>query len=170
MRQPILLVADKNNKIYDMPDSPACGMAGNKLYLLNKEDLIPLPPASEIFILPDRYPVIFKKNKFVELKNSSPVAAFIPPGYTGLLTPAYKEKPKAKILPLFSYTPIAWYKNRFYVPAVRSAVNCHDGEVRSAGGVKRNGPVQANCRVALDVKDSYCSCWRFWQLRSGRRC
>lgn len=121
MKNPVLLVSNTNNRIYDIPDFLACGMSGNRFLILNEHDLIPLPSNSEIFILPDRYPIGFnlKTNKFQKLPQFNPVAAFIPPGHTQLLTTAYEERPGAKKLPLFSYTPIAWYKNKFHIPAIR---------------------------------------------------
>lgn len=116
-----LLIAKKNRKILDLPGYLACGMAGYRINVLNEEDLIPLPPTSEIFILPDRIPIGYNivENRFNYIENFNPVSAFIPPGYTQLLTPAYRECQGARTLPLFSYTPIAWYKNKFYVPAIR---------------------------------------------------
>lgn len=121
MPLPILLVADKNQKIYDMPNFLACGAKGDKLFCLKPEELIPLPASSELFVLPNRYPIGFnrKKNVFEEIRQYSPVSAFIPPGYTQLYTLAYKESADAELLPLFSYTPVAWYKNKYYAPAIR---------------------------------------------------
>lgn len=119
MNKPVLLAADKDKKIYDLPDFFPCGMAGDRLYILKEEDLIPLPPTSEIFVLPKRYPIGFSKNKFHILKNFNAVSCFIPPGYVGLLSAAYKKTPQTDILPLFSYSPVAWFKNKFYAPAIK---------------------------------------------------
>jgi sulfatase maturation enzyme AslB (radical SAM superfamily) len=47
------------------------------------------------------------------------VAAFIPPAHTGLFLAAYETLPDAPTLPLFCYTAAGWYKDKFYVPAVR---------------------------------------------------
>ena len=121
MSEPILLVADKNNKTFDLPGYLACSTSGDRISVLSKDDLIPLPEGSDLFFLPDRNPVGFNtvSNIYEELEELFPVAAFIPPGYTHLSTVAYKERPGAKILPLFSYTPVALYKGKFHVPAIR---------------------------------------------------
>lgn len=118
---PALLVADKNQKIYDLPGFLACGRVGGSVQILPLENLIPLPPGSNLFFLPDRYPIAFNvsSNSYENLNNFYPVAAFIPPGYTQLSTVAYGEKNGARILPLFSYAPVAFYKGVFYVPAAR---------------------------------------------------
>jgi pyruvate-formate lyase-activating enzyme len=121
MTDPILLVADENNKIFDLPGYLACGGVGKNTTVLSKEDLIPLPEGSNLFFLPKRIPIGFNVTErfFEELDGLSPVAAFIPPGYTQLATTAYKENPGAEILPLFSYAPVALYRGKLHVPAVR---------------------------------------------------
>ena len=117
----VLLVADKKQNIFDLPGFYACGQAGEKVSLLPREDLIPLPLGSKLFFLPDRYPVGFNIHKrgYEGLRDFYPVAAFVPPGYTGLSCAAYKERKGARTLPLFSYSPVAFYKGACYVAAVR---------------------------------------------------
>jgi len=121
MQNPILLAGDKKNNIYDMPHFLPCATTGNKLFVISPKDLIPLPPASELFILPDRNPIGFniESNTFQVLHEYNCVSAFIPPGYTQLFNTAYKEKQNAKLLPLFSYAPLVLYKNKYYVPAIQ---------------------------------------------------
>ena len=121
MFDPVLVVADSKQNIFDLPGFYACGQAGEKVSLLPREDLIPLPPGSKLFFLPDRYPVGFNIHKRVYegLRNFYPVAAFVPPGYTGLSCAAYKERKGARTLPLFSYAPVAYHKGAYYVSAVR---------------------------------------------------
>ncbi|MBF0121858.1 MAG: radical SAM protein [Candidatus Omnitrophica bacterium] len=121
MSPPILLVADKNKQIYDLPGFLACGQAGPQISVLSPKQLIPLPKDSNLFFLPNRYPVGFniQKNTYEPMANCSPVAAFIPPGYTQTLTAAYAEAKDAELLPLFSYAPVAYYKGAFYIPAIR---------------------------------------------------
>jgi pyruvate-formate lyase-activating enzyme len=116
-----LLVADKTQKIYDLPGYVACGQAGQQVQTLRLKDLIPLPKASSLYFLPDRHPIAFNTdtNGCDTLKDYYAVAACIPPGYTQLLTAAYVEAPSAELLPLFSYAPVAYSKGGFYVAAVR---------------------------------------------------
>jgi len=59
MFDPVLVVADNKQNIFDLPGLYACGQAGEKVSLLLREDLIILPPGSKLFFLPDRYPVVF---------------------------------------------------------------------------------------------------------------
>ncbi len=103
-----------------MPKFNACGQAGSFLSVLAGKDLIPLPKGSNLYLLPDRQPIAFnpQTNSFQAIDDHLAVAAFLPPGYTQLFTTAYKETAGAELLPLFAYTPVAYYKNAFYVPAV----------------------------------------------------
>ncbi|OGS34151.1 MAG: hypothetical protein A2293_04935 [Elusimicrobia bacterium RIFOXYB2_FULL_49_7] len=121
MSQPNLLVADKNQRIFDLPGFLACGQAGGSVSTLSGADMAPLPEGSNLFFLPDRYPVAFNSQtkSYEELKEHYPVAAFVPPGYTQLLSTAYRERKGARTLPLFSYTPVAWWRGAFHVPVIR---------------------------------------------------
>ena len=121
MSGPTLLVADKNQEIYDLPGFLACGQVGGRVQVLSLENLILLPPGSNLFFLPDRYPIAFSvpTNSYENLRDFYPVAAFIPPGYTQLSTVAYGEGKGARMLPLFSYAPVAFHNGVFYVSAVR---------------------------------------------------
>ena len=56
MSDPVLVVADNKQNIFDLPGFYACGQAGEKVSLLPREDLIPLPPGSKLFFLPDKVP------------------------------------------------------------------------------------------------------------------
>jgi pyruvate-formate lyase-activating enzyme len=121
MPDPILLVADKAQNILDLPGYLACGQANDQVSVLTSKDLVPLPLGSNLFFLPDRDPVAFniQTQSYGKLQDFHPVAAFLPPGYTQLLSVAYAERKGVHILPLFSYTPVAWWQGAFYVPAVR---------------------------------------------------
>jgi len=127
---PRLLIADKDHRIYDVPGLEAAGMKGGRFFRLDKRDLIKLPPDSELFMLPDRYPVGFdpvagqytrvQTNPFDEKNRPCyPVAAFICPGYTANFNPAYKESRSACLLPLFSYAAAAYYKGQVYAAGTR---------------------------------------------------
>jgi len=82
MNEPVLVVADDRNKIYDLPEFLACGMSGMDTRVLDGHELIPLPPASTLFFLPERYPIGFdpQTRNFRTLNQWHPVAAFVPPG------------------------------------------------------------------------------------------
>ncbi|MFA6349926.1 MAG: radical SAM protein [Candidatus Omnitrophota bacterium] len=119
MPYPFLIAAKKNKEIFDIPGYIACGMSGNCIIPLSVGDLIPLPKQSRLFFLPDRYPVAFDPGpgQIQPLKEFYPVAAFLPPGYTGLSCAAYQERAGARVLPLFSYAAVALYKGKYYVAA-----------------------------------------------------
>ncbi|MCX5711984.1 MAG: hypothetical protein NTY47_02795 [Candidatus Omnitrophica bacterium] len=121
MPYPCLVAADKNKKIFNIPGFAACAMSGDYFKPLDACDLIPMPEQSKLFFLADRFPITFdiKAGQKQSLKEFYPVAAFLPPGYTGLANAAYQERKGARILPLFSYTAVAFYKRKYYVAAVR---------------------------------------------------
>src|SRR3989338_8539624 len=127
---PKLLIADEKNKIFEVDGIVAAGMKAGNFYPLTNKELIPLPYASELFVLPDRIAVGFfspnsppqeiKYNPFSKNQTRCfPVAGFISPGYTATFNTAYTEEPKAKLLPLFSYAAVCWYKGKFYTTAVK---------------------------------------------------
>jgi pyruvate-formate lyase-activating enzyme len=126
---PSLLVSDKKGKIYDMPGTGPAGMKAGHYFRLKPSDLTELHPDSELFLLPGRHPVGFcdSRKKFVEFTASpgfskSPcyaVAAFVAPGYTSTFSPAYRSGEAAGILPLFSYSAVAFWKGRFFAAAVK---------------------------------------------------
>lgn len=147
--QPKLLIADKNKKIVDVPFLTAVGAKAGAFFSLEKTDLIKLPYGSELFILPDRHPVGFdeKAKAFIALNNNPfsnkekcfAVAAFISPGFTTTYSAAYTENVQAKMLPLFSYAPVCFYRGDFYVPAIRvDAERRQDLRLMPIAKIKRN--------------------------------
>jgi pyruvate-formate lyase-activating enzyme len=128
--RPRLLVADGKGRICDVPGLEAAGMKGKEYFRLNGHDLVKLHQDSELFMLPARNPVGYdpgsgqfiqlKRNPF--LKRDEPcyaVAAFLPPGYTTIYSASYREKKSARLLPLFSYAAVAFYKGDLYAAGVR---------------------------------------------------
>lgn len=128
-KEATLVVADKAQEIFDLPGFTVCGQSDQRIAALSVEDLIPLPKGSQLFFLPDRHPIAYDTNtqSYEVLKDHNAVAAFIPPGYTQTWTAAYVETPSAKLLPLYSYAPVACYRGAFYVPALKVDVRkVHD--------------------------------------------
>jgi pyruvate-formate lyase-activating enzyme len=127
---PKLLIADKNGEIYDVSHLQATGMKAGECFPLEASQLIELHPDSELFMLPDRSPVGYDPDsaQYLELKRNPltggnepcyAVAAFLAPGYTATYSASYREKKKPRILPLFSYAAVAFYKGKFYAAGVR---------------------------------------------------
>ena len=125
-----LVVADKHGKIYAIDYLQATGMKSGTFFKLAKKDLIELPFGSELFIMPQRLAVgyDYKSKGFVAIdrnpysKKEEPcfaVSAFISPGYTITYNASYIESSNAKILPLFSYSAVCLYRDKFYVSAIR---------------------------------------------------
>lgn len=125
-----LVIADKKADIYTIPYLQATGMKGGLFFKLAKKDLIELPHGSELFIMSKRPAVGYDpesgsfvavdKNPFSSKEEPCfAVSAFISPGYTITYNASYVEDPGLNILPLFSYAAVSFYRNRFYVSAVR---------------------------------------------------
>ncbi len=120
--RPVLLIADQEGEIYDEPRYIAGGMSGGDFLPLSADDLIPLPEGSRFFFIPKGRPIGFnKKGGAVVVDGAYAVSAFLPPGYTRTYLPAYEEFQPDPLLPLWSYTAVAWYKGAFYAAAVQVA-------------------------------------------------
>ena len=119
---PVLLVADAAGEIYDDPRYGAAGMTGGDFVPLTPEDVVPLPEGSKFYFIPKGRPIGFNKKGGVAVVDGAyAVAAFLPPGYTRTYLPAYEEFRPDPILPLWSYTAVAWYKEKFYAAALQVA-------------------------------------------------
>ena len=128
--QPSLVYADAQGNITDFPDLYAAGMSAGNFKLPSRTDFIPLPEGSELFVLPGRLPIGCDRNSgealLLEDDPFNPghpiqaVAAFMSPAHTAVLNSAYQTTGNAPRLPLFAYTAIGWYKNRFWTTAFRS--------------------------------------------------
>jgi pyruvate-formate lyase-activating enzyme len=105
------------------------GASGGIWQRVDERYLIPLPPGSELFQLPDRVPLGYdrKKERFIRLEKDpndharkvQAVAAFMAPAHTQILTAAYHSDKSAPVLPLFSYTAVGWMDGQFLVAGVR---------------------------------------------------
>ena len=139
---PKLVISDKRGRIFTHPHLEAAGMAAGNLFRLEEAKLIKLPPGSELFMLPSRNAVGFDpgKNDFdkIETKGLFCAAAFLAPGYTVTLDSAYEEGDGPRLLPLFSYAAVAFYKNAFYTAAVRVDKDIrHDSRFINIDSVKK---------------------------------
>ncbi|MFA6079470.1 MAG: radical SAM protein [Candidatus Omnitrophota bacterium] len=148
---PQLVVADDKNRIYSIPHLEAVGMSASHFFRLSPDDLIKLPPGSQIFTLPDRLPIGYDTvtGKFITPDGDGPshgkrvfaAAAFISPGYTATYSAAYKESGRPKMLPLFSYAAVAFYRGSFYVSAIKiDNEPRHDPRFIDLALVKKNVP------------------------------
>lgn len=84
------------------------------------DELIPLPPESELFLLPGRDALGFDPaTGQLERLDMRAVGAFVCPGHTLSATAAYVTRPEAPVLPLFAYGAIGFWGERFFVAAAR---------------------------------------------------
>jgi pyruvate-formate lyase-activating enzyme len=125
---PRLLYADARGNILDCPELEAVGSAAGRWRRLPAEEWLPLPPGSELFLLPERLPVGRdpRTGNFQVLDRDpatggpvSAVAAFVAPAHTQLASAAYVRAGEAPLLPLFAYTAAGWREDAFVAAAVR---------------------------------------------------
>jgi pyruvate-formate lyase-activating enzyme len=114
---PNLLYADNKGRIFDSPEYNALGLSGGDFVPIPAGQMVPLPEGSELFVIKKGIIVSEVDGNQVYLeklgnKKVYPVAAFMPAGYTRTLMPAYVERTSDPLLPLWSYTAVAWHKGR----------------------------------------------------------
>jgi len=129
-RRPSLVFATPDGEILDHPTLDMAGSSCGRLTPPEPADLIPLPPGSELFVLPERLPVgidpdtgrevVVKENPFRPGEPARAVAAFMAPAHTAVYSAAYRTLPGAPVLPLFAYTAVGWRGGRFWVTGFRS--------------------------------------------------
>jgi hypothetical protein len=132
---PSLVYANQQGEIKNFPGIHMAGRSGNFFFKPALDELIPLPEGSELFLLPERFPIgISPKNNSPVLLGHSPdtpgekiqaVAAFMAPAHTAIHTAAYEpSRNDLPPLPLFAYTAVGWHDGRFWVSAFRSDSDC----------------------------------------------
>uniref|UniRef100_UPI004049EB1A radical SAM protein n=1 Tax=Desulfobacca sp. TaxID=2067990 RepID=UPI004049EB1A len=124
-----LVYADAQGRIFDHPYLEMVGRRGREFCRIPTAELVPLPPGSDLFVLPGRRPVGYdrRRRRLVragETKDlpaeAQAVAAFMAPAHTMTYLAAYTTQPRAPILPLFAYTAVGWRAGRFWVAGWRS--------------------------------------------------
>lgn len=120
-RSPYILFSDGEGNIFEDTSLHACGRSGWDALPIEKEEWIELPSGGQLYELPGRrgIGIDVKSGEMRLCEKGWAVAAFIPPAYTGTYLAAYEALSNAETLPLFCYTAAGWYKEKFYVPAVR---------------------------------------------------
>ncbi len=130
-QMPSMVFADLEGNITDFPSLSMAGMANGQFRQPLLSELIPLPEGSELFLLPGRFPVgsdpdtgeplLVDENPFSPGNGLQAVAAFMAPAHTAILSSAYqKHDINAPILPLFAYSAVGWYNDKFWVAGFRS--------------------------------------------------
>lgn len=140
-----MLAADAQGNITENPRLLMMASRGGKCYTPSPDDLIPLPPESELFLLPGRRALGFNpKTGKPEISGGTAVAAFAAPAYTLSAHPAYKSGPDAPALPLFAYGAVGYAAGRFWICAVKT-----DNDPRQVFSKVRAGQIEAGCELLL---------------------
>lgn len=118
---PLMLFADEQGNIQEHSYLKCIGRSGQDFVTLKNTDFIELPHGSELFFLKGRTPLGWdpKKEEIAKFEKGSAVSAFIAPAYTQTFLSAYQKEEKAPILPLYAYTAVGWWEDKFYAAALR---------------------------------------------------
>lgn len=125
-----LLLANREGVIYEHPELEAAAFNGREYVVPGAEELIPLPPGSRLFTMPERLPVGFSPDTGdftpVERFDSGEgefqpwaVSAFMPPAYLRLLLPAYSRLEGAPPLTQWAYTAAAGGAEEIFTAGMR---------------------------------------------------
>jgi len=119
--RPTTVTADCRGRIIDLPGLAAAGRSGHAVYPLDGTRLIPLPAGSDLYTMPSRHAVGFAADGSMVTADGqyTAMAAFLPPGYTAFSLAAGHSNKSAPRLPLYCYCAVAWYRGKFFVPALR---------------------------------------------------
>ncbi len=120
-QSPFLLYSDGNGTIFEDTSLYATGRSGWDAIPVPNEEWIKLPEGGALYELPGRkgIGIDVHTGEMRLCEKGWAVAAFIPPAHTGLYLAAYETGINAPTLPLFCYTAAGWFKNEFFVPAIR---------------------------------------------------
>jgi len=118
---PFILYSDSKGNIFEDQSLFAVGRSGWDALPIPEDEWIELPDGGQLYELPERRGIgIDVTTGEMRLCDKGwAVAAFIPPAHTGFYLSAFETLPNAPTLPLFCYTAVGWYNNKFYVPAIR---------------------------------------------------
>lgn len=118
---PYLLYSDGNGNIFEDETLYVVGRSGWDALPISPEDFIELPDGGSLYELPGRrgIGIDVHTGEMRLCEKGWAVAAFIPPAHTGYYLAAFETLPNAETLPLFCYTAVGWWNDKFYVPAVR---------------------------------------------------
>lgn len=118
---PYVLYSDGNGNIFEDTSLFVTGRTGWDAVPIPEDEWIELPAGGSLYELPGRRGIGIDVNtgQMRLCEKGWAVAAFIPPAHTGFYLSAYETAPDAPTLPLFCYTAVGWYDEKFYVPATR---------------------------------------------------
>ena len=121
LHSPFLLYSDGQGNIFEDITLFAVGRSGWDAMAIPEDNWILLPDGGNLYELPGRrgIGIDVATGEMRLCEKGWAVAAFIPPAHTGTFMAAYETAPDAPTLPLFCYSAAGWYKEEFYVTALR---------------------------------------------------
>src|SRR5512134_1618009 len=113
---PYLLYSDGNGNIFEDTSLYAVGREAWDAFPIDLDNWMELPDGGNLYELPDRkgIGIDVKTGEMRLCEKGWAVAAFIPPAHTSLFIAAFECEPGADTLPLFCYTAVGWYDDKFY--------------------------------------------------------
>ncbi len=117
---PHLVYADSEGNIYDEPDLLMLVRRGRELSLPRPDEIMPLPDASDLFMLPGRKAVGFdpETGRTEVIDNGLALAGFASPGHTLSATAAFVRGENPPVLPLFAYGALGYMGGRFWITSM----------------------------------------------------
>ncbi len=117
----LLHVPEGEDDLHDHPFYRMAAFDGASVRAPQPDELQPLPPGSDVFVLPGRRAVgLNPETGGPEIFGGGlAVAAFAAPGYLRLCHPATAPMEGAEPLPLFAYAPVGYARGRLWTTTVR---------------------------------------------------
>ncbi|MBN2299177.1 MAG: radical SAM protein [Deltaproteobacteria bacterium] len=125
-----MVFADSSGNIMDFEGLAMVARSGDYLHPIGVEETISLPRGSQLYVLPDRYPigldretgeiVILKENPYDGKGPVYAVASFLCAAHTNTYVAAWERDENACTLPLYAYTALGWWGDGFVTTAVRT--------------------------------------------------
>lgn len=118
---PFVLYSDGKGNIFEDTSLFVTGRSGWEAAPIDPSLFIELPDGGNLYELPGRrgIGIDVETGEMRLCEKGWAVAAFIPPAHTGFYLAAFETSEDAPTLPLFCYTAVGWWDDKFYVPAVR---------------------------------------------------
>ena len=115
------MFCDERGELFDHPFYTMAVDDGHEVRPPRPEELVPLPPGSDVFMLQGRQPIGMNPETGGPevLRGATAVSAFASPAWLRLTLPAAVRLPEAPALPLFAYAPVGWYRGRLWTTALR---------------------------------------------------
>lgn len=145
---PYILYSDGKGNIFEDTSLYVVGRSGWEAMPIPDDHWIELPNGGQLYELPGRkgIGIDVQTGEMRLCQKGWAVAAFIPPAHTGFFIAAFETAPDAPTLPLFCYTAVGWYDDKFYVPAVRI-----ENDIRQECGGFNEAKVEYRVKTLLET-------------------